>query len=140
MFFNRRDLLLGAAAIPAATMIPNLAQAQSVDMLKMFVPAAPGGGWDQTARTLEQVLRATHLVKGVQITNVGGYRADRRKELVALAKTTVEKVLKTGEPVKLEPMSAFERKCVHDVVTASDGVESESEGVEPNRRSVGRPA
>ena len=72
MFFNRRDLLLGAAAIPAATLFPNLAQAQSVDMLKVFVPAAPGGGWDQTARTVEQVLRATHLVKGVQITNVGG--------------------------------------------------------------------
>ena len=70
---NRRDLILGAAAIPASTaLLTNLAQAQSVDMLKMFVPAAPGGGWDQTARTLEQVLRATHLVKGVQITNVGG--------------------------------------------------------------------
>ncbi|MEW6451542.1 MAG: tripartite tricarboxylate transporter substrate-binding protein [Pseudomonadota bacterium] len=72
MFFNRRDLLLGAAAIPAATLLPNLAQAQAVDLLKVFVPAAPGGGWDQTARTVEQVLRATHLVKGVQITNVGG--------------------------------------------------------------------
>ena len=70
---NRRDLILGAAAIPASTaLLTNLAQAQSVDMLKMFVPAAPGGGWDQTARTLEQVLRATHLMKGVQITNVGG--------------------------------------------------------------------
>ena len=33
---------------------------------------APGGGWDQTARTIEQVLRATGAVKGVQITNVGG--------------------------------------------------------------------
>ena len=36
------------------------------------MPAAPGGGWDQTARTIEQVLRATAAVKGVQITNVGG--------------------------------------------------------------------
>ena len=36
------------------------------------MPAAPGGGWDQTARTIEQVLRATGAVKGVQITNVGG--------------------------------------------------------------------
>ena len=81
MFFNRRDLLLGAAAIPAASLVPNLVQAQSVDMLKMFVPAAPGGGWDQTARTLEQVLRATQLVKGVQITNVGGAGRRRNKHL-----------------------------------------------------------
>ena len=43
-----------------------------IDLLKIFVPAAPGGGWDQTARTIEQVLRATGAVKGVQITNVGG--------------------------------------------------------------------
>lgn len=74
------------------------------------------------------------------LLDVGGYRADRRKELVALAKNTVEKVRQHGEAIKLEPMSAFERKCVHDVVTASDGVESESEGVEPNRRIVVRPA
>src|SRR3954451_18797251 len=72
--FNRRDLLLGTAA---ATIVPpllssELAQAQTVDLLKIFVPAAPGGGWDQTARTIEQVLRATAAVKGVQITNVGG--------------------------------------------------------------------
>src|SRR4029453_11962732 len=48
------------------------ADAQAVDMLKIFVPAAPGGGWGQTARTREQVLRATKAVKGIQITNVGG--------------------------------------------------------------------
>src|SRR5262249_35762366 len=48
------------------------ALAQTVDLLKLFVPAAPGGGWDQTARTIEQVLRATGAVKGVPMTNVGG--------------------------------------------------------------------
>lgn len=73
--FNRRDLLRSAAVIPAAASFPLLsldAQAQAVDLLKIFVPAAPGGGWDQTGRTIEQVLRATNAVKGVQITNVGG--------------------------------------------------------------------
>ncbi len=48
------------------------AQAQAVDMLRLFVPAAPGGGWDQTARTIEAVLRATGAVNGVQVTNVPG--------------------------------------------------------------------
>ena len=75
---SRRDLLRSAALAPAAAALPlsllafESAQAQTIDLLKMFVPAAPGGGWDQTARTIEQVLRATGAVKGVQITNVGG--------------------------------------------------------------------
>ena len=74
---TRRDLLrsaalLSATACPVSLAAINPANAQSVDLLKIFVPAAPGGGWDQTARTIEQVLRATGAVKGVQITNVGG--------------------------------------------------------------------
>jgi putative tricarboxylic transport membrane protein len=74
---TRRDLLRSAALVPAAALPLPLASidaalAQAVDLLKLFVPAAPGGGWDQTARTIEQVLRATGAVKGVQITNVGG--------------------------------------------------------------------
>jgi len=74
------------------------------------------------------------------LLDVGGYRDQRRKELAAVARNAVEKVKQHGEAVKLEPMSAFERKCVHDVVNASDGVASESEGVEPNRRIVVRPS
>ena len=74
--FTRRHLLSSAVAVPAALPISLLSidrsQAQVIDLLKIFVPAAPGGGWDQTARTIEQVLRATGAVKGVQITNVGG--------------------------------------------------------------------
>ena len=79
---TRRNLLRSAAVAPVAAALPlsllpiDRAQAQApapvVDLLKIFVPAAPGGGWDQTARTIEQVLRATQAVKGVQITNVGG--------------------------------------------------------------------
>jgi spoIIIJ-associated protein len=73
------------------------------------------------------------------LLDVGGYRATRRKELGAVAKNAVEKVKEYGEAVRLEPMSAFERKCVHDVVNALSGVESESEGVEPQRRIIVRP-
>jgi spoIIIJ-associated protein len=74
------------------------------------------------------------------LLDVGGFRDQRRKELAATARNAVEKVKQHGEVVKLEPMSAFERKCVHDVVNATPGVESESEGVEPNRRIVISPA
>ena len=74
------------------------------------------------------------------LLDIGGYRAARRKELAAVARNAVEKVKEHGDAVRLEPMSAFERKCVHDVVNAISGVQSESEGVEPNRRIVVRPA
>jgi spoIIIJ-associated protein len=74
------------------------------------------------------------------LLDVGGYRTNRRKELGAIAKNAAEKVKEFGEAVRLEPMSAFERKCVHDVINALAGVESESEGVEPSRRIVVRPA
>jgi spoIIIJ-associated protein len=74
------------------------------------------------------------------LLDIGGYRATRRKELAAVARNAVEKVKQHGEDVRLEPMSAFERKCVHDVVNAITGVQSESEGVEPSRRIIVRPA
>lgn len=74
------------------------------------------------------------------LLDVGGFRAARRKELTAVAKNAIEKVKRYGEPVRLEPMTAFERKCIHDVINATPGVESESEGVEPSRRVVIRPS
>jgi spoIIIJ-associated protein len=101
----------------------------------------------QRGTTLEALQELTRLAVYRQtgspsrlLLDVGGYRASRRKELAAVAKNAVEKVKQHGEPVRLEPMSAFERKCVHDVVNAISGVESESEGVEPSRRIVVRPS
>jgi spoIIIJ-associated protein len=100
----------------------------------------------QRGATLEALQELTRLAVFRQtgapsrlLLDVGGYRATRRKELGAVAKNAAEKVKEYGEPVKLEPMSAFERKCVHDVINALAGVESESEGVEPARRIVVRP-
>ena len=74
------------------------------------------------------------------LLDVGGFRSGRRKELVAVARNAAERVKLHGEAVRLEPMTAFERKCVHDVINSMAGVESESEGVEPSRRIVVRPA
>lgn len=68
--------------------------------------------------------------------DVGGYRAGRRTELSGLAATNVAKVIDMGETVRMAPMNAFERKIVHDVVTATEGVRSESEGEDPDRRVV----
>jgi spoIIIJ-associated protein len=71
--------------------------------------------------------------------DIGGYRAGRRAVLTELGRTTAERVRTTGEKIRLEPMSPFERKIVHDAV-AEAGLVSESEGEEPNRRVVVLPA
>lgn len=71
--------------------------------------------------------------------DIGGYRADLRRSLVALADEAIEEVKETNESVKLAPMSPFERKVVHDAVGAA-GLRSESEGVEPTRCVVILPA
>jgi spoIIIJ-associated protein len=73
------------------------------------------------------------------LLDIGGYRATRRSELAAVARNAIERVKEHGEAVRLEPMSAFERKCVHDVINATEGVMSESQGEEPNRRIMVHP-
>lgn len=71
--------------------------------------------------------------------DIAGFRLARRRDLEALAKTAIDEVKETGEPVRLAAMNAFERKVVHDVVTSA-GLVSESEGVDPDRRIVIKPA
>jgi spoIIIJ-associated protein len=71
--------------------------------------------------------------------DIAGHRARRRSDLIALTEKVVEEVRSSGQPVKLEPMSPFERKVVHDTVAAK-GLTSESEGEEPERRVVVQPA
>lgn len=72
--------------------------------------------------------------------DVDGYRAKRRAELERSGRETAETVRASGEPVRLEPMTPFERKVVHDAVAGVEGVRSESEGEEPQRRVVVLPA
>ena len=71
--------------------------------------------------------------------DVAGHRAGRRAELVEIAKAAIASVKDSGEKSALEPMTAFERKVVHDEVLAA-GLSSESEGVEPRRHVVVLPA
>jgi spoIIIJ-associated protein len=69
--------------------------------------------------------------------DVAGHRADRRAQLTLVARDAVARVRATGEDERLEPMTPFERKVVHDAV-AAEGLVSESEGEEPHRRVVVR--
>ncbi|WP_062209726.1 R3H domain-containing nucleic acid-binding protein [Streptomyces sp. NBRC 109706] len=67
--------------------------------------------------------------------DISGFRARKREKLTTLGTETAQQVKESGEPVKLQPMTPFERKVVHDAVAAA-GLRSESEGEEPQRRVV----
>ena len=71
--------------------------------------------------------------------DVAGHRATRRAEVVQVALGVIAEVRASGLPVEMDPMSAFERKIVHDEVLAA-GLRSESEGVEPHRYVIVLPA
>lgn len=71
--------------------------------------------------------------------DVAGHRAERRATLIELARQAAAEVKASGEKKALAPMSAFERKVVHDEVLAA-GLSSESEGTEPHRHVVVLPA
>lgn len=69
------------------------------------------------------------------MVDVAGFRERRRAELVAMARDVIAEVQETGDPVRMMPLNAYERKIVHDEV-AGAGLMSESEGEPPNRRVV----
>ena len=71
--------------------------------------------------------------------DIAGFRAARRRALEDLAARACQEVKRSGSAFRLEPMSAFERKVVHDAVAAA-GLRSESEGEAPHRCVVVLPA
>ncbi len=62
---------LGIAAFAAASLLASFASAQ-VSELRIMAPAGPGGGWDQTARTIQSTLQSEGLVANIQVENVAG--------------------------------------------------------------------
>ena len=64
--------------------------------------------------------------------DIENFRANRRKELTALAKKLGEEAKSSGKEIKLDPMNAFERKIIHDTIQDM-GLTSESEGEDPRR-------
>jgi len=100
----------------------------------------PGGA---TLEALQELTRlAVHRETGVRsrlMLDVGGHRAARRAELATLGAEVAARVAASGEAERLEPMTPFERKIVHDAVAGVEGVETESEGEEPARLVVIRP-
>ena len=70
------------------------------------------------------------------IVDAAGYRGRRQATLDALALRLAEQAAATGQRVELEPMTAVERKIVHEKLKDDPEVETASEGTEPNRYVV----
>ena len=103
------------------------------------------GRHGQTIDAIQYLLNAmTHRTYGDErkdvVVDAAGYRERRRATLESLATRTAQQVLTSGERVELEPMTAVERKVVHLKLKEIDGVETTSEGTEPNRYVIVLPA
>ena len=99
----------------------------------------------QKGQTLQAVheLVKTHLqrqfaagCRGRVRLDIGSYRARRREALAEFVQARAQQVITTGTPLALEPMSASDRKVVHDTINEIPGVATLSEGSEPRRRVV----
>jgi spoIIIJ-associated protein len=103
------------------------------------------GRHGQTIDAVQYLMNAiSHRTHGDErkevIVDAAGYRDRRRVTLESLAVRTAQQVTTSGERVELDPMTAVERKVVHLRLKEFDGVETASEGTEPNRYVVVLPA
>lgn len=103
------------------------------------------GAKGQTLSALEELARAavSHAAGGYGARlhlDVADYRSRRRAALAAFTERLAAEVKETGRAKSLEPMSAADRKVVHDTATAIDGVRTSSAGEDPRRYVVISPA
>ncbi len=86
--------------------------------------------------TRTAVQRKTNAANGRITVDVSGYRQKRKQALERFARQLAEEARSSGSRKVLEPMSAADRKIVHDTVNEIDGMTTTSEGEEPRRRVV----
>jgi spoIIIJ-associated protein len=97
------------------------------------------GRHGQTIDALQYLANAMSYRRGGErrvVVDAAGYRSRRESALRAIAQRTAEQASATGRRVELEPMSAVERKVVHELLKDDPEVETTSEGSEPNRYVV----
>ena len=97
------------------------------------------GRHGQTIDALQYLANALAHRRGSErrvVVDAAGYRDRRETALHAMAQRTAERATATGSAVALEPMTAVERKVVHEFLKEDPEVETASEGSEPNRYVV----
>ena len=99
------------------------------------------GRHGQTIDAVQYLMNAiAHRAHGDErkevIVDAAGYRERRRATLESLAVRTAQQVRTNGEAIELDPMTAVERKVVHLKLKEFEGVQTSSEGTEPNRYVV----
>ncbi len=96
-------------------------------------------------QTLQAIQSLSHTVvqrrsegrpEGRVFLDIGGYKQKRREALGSFVTGLAEEVRDSGVEKALEPMSAADRKVVHDTVNDIDGIRTVSEGEDPRRRVV----
>lgn len=97
------------------------------------------GKHGQTIDAIQYLANAMVRARGGDrevVVDAAGYRARRTAALEAIARRTAERSLASGRRVALDPMTAVERKIVHEALKDDPEVETTSEGSEPNRYVV----
>jgi spoIIIJ-associated protein len=96
-------------------------------------------------QTLEAIQEVTRLAVGRRLderirvlVDVEDYRKRREDRLIQKATEVARRVVRSGREEEFEPMNPYERKLVHDAVSAVPGAESSSRGEEPHRCVVVR--
>ena len=74
------------------------------------------------------------------LLDIDGYREKRKQELIKLAIEKAELVKAEGSPVSLPAMSPYERRVIHMTLQDDDCIETESQGKDPDRYLVIKPA
>jgi spoIIIJ-associated protein len=101
------------------------------------------GRHGQTIDAVQYLASAVVFRSGVRkgvVVDAAGYRSRRQTTLETLARRAARQAAESGEPVALEPMSAAERRIVHETLKDDPAVETGSEGAEPHRHVVVAPA
>jgi spoIIIJ-associated protein len=97
------------------------------------------GKHGQTIDAIQYLANAITRAQGGDrevVVDASGYRARRTATLEGIARRTAQRVAATGRRAELEPMTPVERKIVHEALKDDPGVETASEGSEPNRYVV----
>ncbi|MFZ2057885.1 MAG: RNA-binding cell elongation regulator Jag/EloR [Acidimicrobiales bacterium] len=114
----------------------------SVDGDNLGLLVGPKGATVEALQELTRTVVQRHTEEHTSriVVDVGGYRERRAAALRQFVREAAADVLRTGVSEALEPMSPSDRKVVHDTVNDLEGLETGSEGVEPRRYVIIRPA